>query len=283
LSKLGERPWLVDVALLLVAMAWGSSYLATKEVGRVEARIGVLLGCILSVVLLLETFGVAKTSATNAGLIISLTIVFTPLLDGGRMPPVFYLAACVALTGVLLLTQSHGFSSPSVGDLLMLLAAIVRAVHVTVMHRVCDGKAIDSGRLTLVQLLTVLAIFLATSPFVGAGLSTTLREITGRQWLVLVYLALVCTAFAFFIQMWAVRKTSPSRVSLLLGTEPVWAAAFGIALAGDRITVVGAIGAVLILVGINWGRRLEGRARTSPVHASPEHQPMREDVPHDIP
>lgn len=36
-------------------------------------------------VLLVETYGVAHTSAANAGLIISLTIVLTPLLDrGGR-------------------------------------------------------------------------------------------------------------------------------------------------------------------------------------------------------
>lgn len=36
------------------------------------------LGLILSGIFLLETYGVVHTSATNAGLIISLTMIFTP-------------------------------------------------------------------------------------------------------------------------------------------------------------------------------------------------------------
>lgn len=56
-------------------------------------------------------------------------------------------------------------------------------------------------------------------------------------------------------QMWAVRKTSPSRVSLLLGTEPLWAAAAGIAIGGERLGTLGLLGALLVLVGTTWGRR----------------------------
>ncbi len=56
-------------------------------------------------------------------------------------------------------------------------------------------------------------------------------------------------------QMWSVRRTSPSRVSLLLGTEPLWAAAVGIALGGERLGVLGLLGAVLVLAGTAWGRR----------------------------
>jgi threonine/homoserine efflux transporter RhtA len=63
--------------------------------------------------------------------------------------------------------------------------------------------------------------------------------------------------------MWAVRRTSPSRVSLLLGTEPVWAAAVGIALAGDRPGWLGLVGAVLVLVGTAWGRSVADKGRAS--------------------
>lgn len=74
------------------------------------------------------------------------------------------------------------------------------------------------------------------------------------------YLVVICTVFPFFIQMWAVRKTSPTRVSLLLGTEPVWAAIIGVAIAGDRLGPTGIIGVALVLVGTMWGQRLELRA-----------------------
>lgn len=40
-----------------------------------------LLGLVLSGIFLLETYGVVHTSATNAGLIISLTMIFTPLAE----------------------------------------------------------------------------------------------------------------------------------------------------------------------------------------------------------
>jgi drug/metabolite transporter (DMT)-like permease len=73
------------------------------------------------------------------------------------------------------------------------------------------------------------------------------------------YLVLVCTVFAFFVQLWAVRRTSPSRVSLLLGTEPVWAAIIGITLAHDTFGITGVCGIVLILAGTTWGRSMEQR------------------------
>ncbi len=76
-------------------------------------------------------------------------------------------------------------------------------------------------------------------------------------WLQLVYLALFCSVFAFLAQTWAVQRTSASRASLLLGTEPVWAVAIGILLAGERLTVPAAIGAVLMLTGTTWGQSIE--------------------------
>lgn len=104
-----------DAVLLLVALVWGSSYLSAQTATAVlpvlvvlfaryalsalaclglvaadrksggwtrdELRIGVPLGITQAAVLVVETYGVAHTSAANAGLIISLTIVITPLLD----------------------------------------------------------------------------------------------------------------------------------------------------------------------------------------------------------
>jgi drug/metabolite transporter (DMT)-like permease len=287
----------VDLGLLAVAMLWGSSYLAAKEVvpadvvfdflvirfaiaaaalavllaprlrytSRTELVLGAVFGSILSVIFTLETFGVTKTSASNAGLIISLTIVMTPLLEhrvrGTRLPMSFYAATGTALAGVAILVQGNGFAPPSGGDLLILLAAVARAVHVTVIARLSEGRTLDSGRVTLVQLCTALIVFTALSLSTGRGVGEVAADMTGRGWLLTVYLALGCTVFAFFIQTWAVRRTSSSRVSLLLGTEPLWAAAVGVLLAGDPLTIVGLIGALLILTGTNGARRVDSRRR----------------------
>jgi drug/metabolite transporter (DMT)-like permease len=287
----------IDLLLLLVAASWGSTYLVAKElvapssvvallavrmllaaaimativaarrkrVTAAELRVGVVLGILLAAVFAFETFGIAHTSATNAGLIISLTIVFTPILEsvvtGSKLPARFFLAAVIAVGGVVLLAGNGAFQPPSLGDLLVLVAAVVRAVHVTSMHKLTADRPMDSLHLTTVQLATCAAIFSAASPFYGVSMAHFLAQLDPGRGMLFLYLVLVCTVFAFFVQLWAVRRTSPSRVSLLLGTEPIWAAVIGIVIAHDSVALAGYCGIALILVGTAWGRSIEQNHR----------------------
>ncbi|WP_022883610.1 DMT family transporter [Glaciibacter superstes] len=287
----------VDLLLLLVAASWGSTYLVAKElvspssvvallalrmllaaaimativaarrnrVTAAELRVGVILGILLAAVFAFETFGIAHTSATNAGLIISLTIVFTPILDsavsGRRLPGRFFLAAMIAVTGVALLAGNGALRPPTLGDLLILVAAIVRAVHVTSMHKLTTDRPMDSLHLTTVQLATCATLFSATSLFYGDSMPHFLAQLDPARGMLFLYLVLACTVFAFFVQTWAVRRTSPSRVSLLLGTEPIWAAIIGIAIAHDSVALAGYCGIALILAGTAWGRSVEQNHR----------------------
>ncbi|HEY3556533.1 MAG TPA: DMT family transporter [Kribbella sp.] len=274
-----------DLVLLLVAVVWGSSYLAAKTatgsapvltvlflrygisalallplvrgIRRSEVRAGLVLGLTQAAVLVLETYGVTHTSAANAGLIISLTLVLTPLLDGRGLPPRFYLAAALCVIGVGLLVSAHGLHTPGVGDLLMLAAAVVRAAHVTLVGRLSTG--LRPLPLTTVQTLVGTALFAVPGvPHlpVHAGVGT---------WLQMVYLALFCSVFAFLAQTWAVQRTSASRASLLLGTEPIWAVVIGIGLGDEHLTVPAVIGAALMLAGTTWGQSVERSHRESTV------------------
>ncbi|GAA5014140.1 DMT family transporter [Streptomyces siamensis] len=289
-----RRAWLTDLPVLLVAVVWGASYLAAKDITTARTVIAVLvlrfavvlpvlviagrralraltaaqwrgaamLGLILSGIFLLETYGVVHTSATNAGLIISLTMIFTPLAEAAvtrvRPPRVFLAAAGVSVLGVLLLTQGGGFTRPSLGDLLMLLAALARTVHVLAMSRIKAVQGADALPLTTVQLGAAVAVFALLSTGADATPWSTAAGFGAREWAGLLFLSAFCTLFAFFVQMWAVRRTSPSRVSLLLGTEPLWAATAGIALGGERLGAAGLAGGLLVLVGTAWGRRSAG-------------------------
>lgn len=292
-------PFPVDLLLLLVAASWGSTYLVAKElvapssvaallavrmliaasmmalivitrrhwVTAAEFRVGAILGAVLAAVFAFETFGIAHTSATNAGVIISLTMVLTPLLESlasrRRLPAVFLLTASIAVVGVALLAGNGALRPPSLGDLLILAAAVVRAVHVTSMHRFTAGQTMDSLRLTTVQLSTCAVIFSAASLWLGDPVPHYLATLDPARWILLLYLVVICTVFAFLVQTWAVRRTSPSRVSLLLGTEPVWAAVIGVAVAHDTVSLTGYLGIALILAGTAWGRSLEQRDRRS--------------------
>ncbi|MDF6045778.1 DMT family transporter [Streptomyces sp. JH14] len=288
-----RRAWLTDLPVLLVAVVWGASYLAAKGITTTSTVVAVLvlrfvivlpvlaaagwprlralsaaqwrgaglLGLVLSGIFLVETYGVVHTSATNAGLIISLTMIFTPLAEAAvtrvRPPRAFLSAAALSVAGVVLLTQGGGFTSPSLGDLLMLVAALARTLHVLLMARITSVQAADSLSLTTVQLGSAVAVFAVLAAVPGTGTSpwTVAAGFGVREWGGLLFLSVFCTLFAFFVQMWSVRRTSPSRVSLLLGTEPLWAAAAGIAIGGERLSALGVLGAVLVLAGTGWGRR----------------------------
>ncbi|WP_328472959.1 DMT family transporter [Streptomyces sp. NBC_00448] len=298
----------VDAVLLLVALVWGSSYLAAKTAtaalpvitvlfaryaisalacGAVvasrrrtrrrtrrwtgeEVRLGSLLGVTQALVLVVETFGVARTSAANAGLIISLTIVLTPMLDRTgkrRLPWTFFLSAGLCVLAVGLLTSSTGFHTPRLGDALMLTAAVVRAGHVTLVGRLTEGRSVDPLHLTTMQTVLGSALFLVPAAFHASDLAHS----SSATWIELVYLALFCSVLAFLAQTWAVQGTSASRASLLLGTEPIWAVAIGIGFGGERLTFWAALGATLMIIGIYWGQAVERTHRTAPaqIHEEP--------------
>ncbi|MFG2945885.1 DMT family transporter [Streptomyces adustus] len=288
-----------DAVLLLVALVWGSSYLSAQTavsalpvltvlfaryalssvaclgvVGasrrgprrwtRDEVRAGVPLGLTQAVVLVVETYGVAHTSAANAGLIISLAIVLTPLLDRsghpGGLPRSFYAAAGVCVLAVGLLMSDHGFQAPRLGDLLMLAAAGLRAVHVALVGRFTARRAVRPLQLTTLQTLVGTALFL---PAAAVTELSGLVRADGATWTQLLYLALFCSVFAFLAQTWAVQRTSASRASLLLGTEPVWAALVGVALGGEHLGPLTGLGAALMVAGTYWGQSVE-RAHRAP-------------------
>ncbi|WP_349902914.1 DMT family transporter [Parafrigoribacterium humi] len=304
----------VDLLLLVVAASWGSTYLVTKELvtpssviallsvrmllatalmavivvarrarsgpgeqprlTRAGLGVGVVLGVLLAAVFVCETSGIAHTSATNAGLIISLTMVFTPILESvvarRRLPGGFFLAALVAVVGVALLAGVGAFEAPGPGDLLILGAAVIRAVHVVAMHRLTEGRsgapasprpAVGTLTLTTVQLSTCAVLFTVASAFIGDSVPAYLGTLGGGTLALFAYLVVICTVFAFVVQMWAVRRTSPARVSLLLGTEPLWAAIVGVGIAHDTLDAAGWCGMLLVLVGTFWGRRVEQRHR----------------------
>lgn len=284
----------VDLSLLLVAALWGASYLSAKtltehapvltvlslrfistsiamaiiwfikrdRITKPELYLGLGLGASQALILFCETSGVAKTSATNAGLIISLAIIFTPIFESiaskNWLPRPFFIATVLAVVGVALLVSDKGFAAPGLGDWLMLAAALFRALHVTAMGHLTAAKSYSSVSITLLQSLTCAVSY---SVFSFDGIAKSVQEFDAGLWLDLLFLSLLCGAFAFLVTLWAIRRTSSSRASLLLGTEPVWAVIVGISLGGESLALIGIVGAALIIGSSYFGQRIESRHR----------------------
>lgn len=285
----------LDLLLVLVAIVWGGSYLSAKQLvaeigveptlalrysigalgmlgfalirrtGMADTRLilsGAVLGCSQAGILWLETAGVGRTSATNAGILISLSLILTPLLEAAllkrRLPLPFYLAASGAVLGVSLLASgTGGLRMPTSGDLLVLGAAIVRAAHVTATARVLRK---DDSVVTLVtiQMLVGAVLFGALA---APSAASWMPQLTLTGVANAVFLGLGCSVFAFLVQAWAVQKTSAARAALLMGTEPLWAALIGIVIGAEALGPAQLLGAILIVAGSLTGSTIERRSR----------------------
>src|SRR3954463_9295188 len=100
-------------------------------------------------------------------------MIFTPLAEAAvtrpRPPGAFLGAAAVSVLGVVLLSQGGGFTRPSTGDLLMLLAALARTVHVLAMSRLRAVRGAAALPLTTVQLGTAVAVAVFAALSAGTG------------------------------------------------------------------------------------------------------------------
>jgi drug/metabolite transporter (DMT)-like permease len=280
--------------LLATAIFWGGSYLAAKDLtehasvnsilafrftaaaiimtlivlargnkfSKADWQLGALYGVAVGTIMQIETNGIKLTSATNAGLIISLTIIFTPILESiwsrSWLPRKFFIAAVGAIVGVALLVSGNGFKEPNFGDLLMLGAAVLRAITTTAQGKLAEGRKVSSFNVTVVQ-LTVCGLSYLAIDF--GGTVNLITEFETAQWLNMAFLVLLCTVFGFVALQYGILRTSPSRASLLLSTEPIWAVLTATVFGGEQLFFVGFIGAALIIGCSYWGLGIEKRHR----------------------
>ncbi|MCV2352933.1 DMT family transporter [Paucibacter sp. B2R-40] len=276
---------LSDLMLLLVAMVWGSSYGVAKgalafypvlgflalrfsvtfalllpallradaEQRRDALVCGLPLGGLMLLIFLCETFGVALTQASNAAFLISLCVVFTPFVEWGllgrRPARAMFGFAAVSLLGAALLSGGL-LGQIGLGDGLMLGAALLRAITVCMTSKLSRDRRAPALALTAVQ-----------SGVIGLGsLGLALLSPNGLPalpgdaafWSASVYLILGCTVFAFFAQNWALKHSSPSRVALLMGSEPAFGALFAVLWLGESLSPLAWTGGALIVLAALW-------------------------------
>jgi drug/metabolite transporter (DMT)-like permease len=290
----------METLLLLVAVIWGGSYsaakIATTELPVLQflfLRFGLtflmllpalrglavsgwpaalrgasLLGANLLAIFICETFGVSLTTASNAAFLISLCVAFTPLCEWWLLkekPSIStFAAATVSLLGAGLLAFQHG-SHGSVlawGDLLMVVAAFLRGVMVCLTRRHGMRHGLPALTMTAVQ-MGVMTLGSALLMLVVQGPVWTSLPVSLRFWSAMAFLVLLCTLLAFFAQNYAASRTSPSRVALLMGSEPLWGALIAVIWLGDRLTLRGWIGGLLIVASAWWVTRLTPRSGNS--------------------
>jgi drug/metabolite transporter (DMT)-like permease len=239
-------------AFLAVRFAIASATLALPGyrrlggLGRRGALAGACLGLLLAAGYALQTAGLERTTVSSTGFITGLYVVFTPLLAlllfGTRIGAATLAGVGLSTLGLALLSGVDAGSLT--GDLLVLGGAAAYSLQIVLMERYAPRY--DPLAFTLAEMLAACVGFAAVA--VALGQIELPRGWT--VWGALLVTGVFASALAFLVQTWAQRRTSATRTALAFAMEPVFAAAFGFWLAGDRLGVAGWAGAALIMAGI---------------------------------
>lgn len=202
-------------------------------------------GILISGVLILQTWGLKYTSATNSSFITTLYVVIVPLFEMAilrrKLHPLHGVFVLVALVGTGLIVGLQ-FDQFNWGDLLTLLCAIIAAFHIfylgLISSRIQNAFAFNTFQSFWAGLLALIFIPLIDGPH--------FMPITNHAIIGLCSLAFGSTLIAFFLQVKAQKVLSPSLSSLLFLMESPFATMFAVVILHETISGMQAWGALLI-------------------------------------
>ncbi len=268
-----------DLTLLLVAVIWGSGFIAQRMASAAHISIFWINGlrALIAVLFLLpfirfklsiprstrwltvvaglvlfsggtfQQLGLVYTTASNAGFITGTYVVLIPILLAlfwrKQTAWLTWLAAVLATAGLALLSLT-GSMRLNIGDLLELGGACLWALHVILVGRAVqqvDFLHFAVGQYLVVGILNIGLAF---------GTATTqLPALPQVGWMVL-YLGIVSTGIGFTLQGMAQKYSPPADAAIILSMESVFAVLFGMLLLHERLTWLQGLGCILILVAI---------------------------------
>jgi drug/metabolite transporter (DMT)-like permease len=276
-SAVRRRPRVVAVLLLLLASAiWGSTFVVVKQAisqtsvldflawrfilaglllaaarPRALARLGrrgwlhgVLLGVVLALGYMAQTFGLRSTPAAVSGFLIGLQVVFTPVIGWTllkhRPQGRTWAAVLVATTGLALMTLRG--ASFGIGEGLTIVSSAVFALQIVGLEQWASSE--NAYGLATVQLLTIGGLSVVAGAPGGIGLPPT-RSI----WAAVVLTAVAATAFAFVVQSWAQSHLSATSAAVVFATEPVFAGLFAW-MSGEHLSLALLAGGALVVLAM---------------------------------
>ena len=214
-----------------------------------------LLGVVLNMGLFL--FGLARTTPTNAIVLITSIPVFTllvaVLLGHERLRLGNGLGLGLALGGVLFLLGS-GFAAQReyfVGNLFVVMNSLSYAIYL-VLSRPLLARY---DPITLVTYTFLWGAVFAIPLGLYAAATSDLAAISGRAWWGAAYVVVFVTIVVYYLNNWALRRVPSSTVAIYIYIQPLVAALLAYLLLDEVPTTRTIIAAVPIFVGVALATR----------------------------
>lgn len=275
------------MALVLVAVIWGSGFIATDMVQgaswttnqimasrfsvatlvmllflrgklrnstRREIIGGVAAGVLLYLSFYLQTFGQGLTTVSNTAFFTATNVVMVPFLSWPvmkkrpQLKTVFF--TLLSLAGVAVLSYTNGSFSLNSGDFLILLCAFTFALHITFLEKA--GRGTDAGIINFYQIATAAVISLVVflfdrQPLPSFDFAAGVMPV--------VYLGIFSTCLCYFLQTKAQQHLTAAVAGVILSLEGFFGSSFSVLLGLEKLTVSLVAGGALVILAtvlMNW-------------------------------
>lgn len=232
--------------IVLIPFAWLFSLKDENKDLRGTVFGGVMCGIALFLASTLQQIGIQYTTVAKSGFLTAMYIVLVPILRIvlGKRPTVrVWICILVAAVGVYFLCAVDGLSI-NIGDVLMILAALMFSVHICVIdHFVAkySGVWLSCIQFIVVGLISVPFMFIFETPTVAAICSA---------WVEILYTAVFSSGIAYTFQILGQRDTNPVVASLIMSTESLFAALSGWIILGQAMSARELFGSLLMICAI---------------------------------
>ena len=269
-----------DIALLIVTIIWGSSFVLTKNAleylptynflairfllaallsaiifhknMRTINRDTLKYGCIIGVILFLgyafQTVGLNYTTASKSGFITGFSVVIVPIVSAfilkQRPHKEAVIGVCFAIVGLGFLTLNSSLTL-SIGDFYTFIGALMFAMHIITVGKYT--VKVDSIAMAVIQ-IAIVGILSSFGTFIAGEATIIPRGFD--VWFSIFILAALATSGAFIVQNTMQKFTSPTHTALIYAGEPVFAALFAYLMIGEVLSPQGIFGSILILSGM---------------------------------
>lgn len=276
-----EKKMLATLGAFLIALIWGYSFVAIKDIveyipslyliaGRKllgatllfiilfrkmknitsrEFLRSFVIGIVLFFAMILQTSSLKHINASKVAFYIGSNVIFVPFFACvfiKKIPHITaFIAAFVGFMGLAFLTFQD-FTAIEMWDFVAITSAMMGGLYTVLVGRAV--VKMSGSKLTVISLFTtgVLSVIFGvlTSPF------PNITVLPNKVIISFLYLAIFCTAIAFLLQNICQKYISPSNTSLILASESFFGAACGVIFLHEPLKINLIVAGVLIFVAI---------------------------------
>ncbi|ATB68292.1 permease of the drug/metabolite transporter (DMT) superfamily [Sulfurospirillum diekertiae] len=270
-----------DFLLLMVAVAWGSTFfvvqaavnetpvytflfwrfslagllmalISFKQIRYLNFKVlkaGALLGLFMFLGYAFQTFALTYTYSSTVGFITGLSVIVVPfvtyLIFKQKASMFSTLGAIIASVGLYFLTLNNELGL-SLGEFYAFVCAMMFALHIVFTGHL--SRQHNIYLLVMIQFLTV-----GICSFIGGFMmeDSIMPPNTNRLFVDAIAITVIfATIFAFWVQTAMQRFTTAAKTAIIFTMEPVSAGIFGYFFANELLTFPQICGAVMILGGM---------------------------------